>query len=203
MSPRTHRPIPRPAAHMARRLAGWSAQGPRDDRQAQTRLGRTHSVGSVSSSGYFLSLSRYDPSRSPLFKADAPLLVGRSWRCTRNLVWGRGGVRRRLQPGARVLGMSGKSGGRVGGLTGGGSFWTLWPFGWGIAPLLKTLRLTGSNLVCSDELLGRIEWLAAMRGPGERRGRIDGLEVWDGAITSGSNSPARALIDPANNREAP
>jgi hypothetical protein len=64
-------------------------------------------------------------------------------------------------------GISGKSGDRVGGLTGGGSFWALWPFGWGIASVLKTLRLTGSNLVCSDELLGRIDWVAAMRGPGE------------------------------------
>jgi hypothetical protein len=39
-------------------------------------------------------------------------------------------------------GRSGKSGGRVGGLTGGGSFWALWPFGRGIASLLKTFRLT-------------------------------------------------------------
>jgi hypothetical protein len=90
----TQRPVPCPLAAMGARGKLLALAGIFSSAKSQNRH----------RGGHFLSLSRYDPSRSPLFEPDAPLLVGRSRRCARNLVGGRGRVRRRLQLGARVLG---------------------------------------------------------------------------------------------------
>jgi hypothetical protein len=52
---------------------------------------------------------------------------------------------------------------------GGGSGWGLSSSGLGMAFVLRDVRLTRVDLVCSDELLGRIDWGAARRlGAGER-----------------------------------
>jgi hypothetical protein len=87
------RPVPCPLAAMGARGKLLALAGIFSSAKSQNRH----------RGGHFLSLSRYDPFRSPLFKPDAPLLLSRSRRPARNLVWGRGRVRRRLQLGARVL----------------------------------------------------------------------------------------------------
>jgi hypothetical protein len=87
-------------------------------------------------------------------------------------------------------GMSGKSGGRGRGVTGAGAGRGLLSSGLGIVSPRRDVRLTGPNLVCSDELLGPIDWLAAMRGLGERRGRIDGLEAWEAYVAIRQPVPA-------------
>jgi hypothetical protein len=62
-------------------------------------------------------------------------------------------------------GMSGKSGGRVGGLTGGGSGWCLSSSGLGMALVLEDMKLTRVEPLCSGELLSatgrRFAWPAA------------------------------------------
>jgi hypothetical protein len=109
------------------------------------------------------------------------------------LVGGRRRVRRRLQLGARILrdvGEIGRQSWRPNGRRFAPGSIVVW-LGHGVSP--QDVGLTRSNLVCSNELLGVIDQLAAMRAGREVRRRDqprrEGIteraqpavfEVWDG-----------------------
>jgi hypothetical protein len=142
------------------------------------------------------------PRPSPSARGLLRRRLGRSRNRARNLVRGRGRVGSRLQLGARVLryvGEIGRQSWRPNGRRFRLGSIVVW-FGHGVSPR-RDVRLTGSALVCSDGLLGRIDWFEAMRAPGERH--LSRQVAWDllPKQPGGPPSSSRRIFDPAPQTE--